>query len=93
MIRIKTTTLAVFAAVTVGIVASAQIYTTQPIPNVNPPGQFVDTGITQTKVGNLTPSSLVTLVPSAIPEAGTTGLAAGTALGFFALSRFIYRKK
>jgi hypothetical protein len=93
MNRKSTIPVAVFAAVAVGMVASAQIFPSGTLPKPTSPGQFGDLGITQSKVGNFAPSTLVTLIPSAVPEVKTTGLAVATALGFFALSRFIYRKK
>lgn len=84
------TNLAGVAAFTIGVVANAQIISTT---EITPQEKFGDISITQTKVGNVPPSNFVTFLPLSTPEIGTTGLAASSALGLFALSRFICRKK
>ena len=93
MNRTRATKFAVLAAVTVGVVANAQIYSSTTATDTNPQEKFGDISITQTKVGNVTPANFVTFVPLSTPEISTTGLAASSALGLFALCRFIYRKK
>ena len=92
----KTTYLAAFAAIAVSMAATAQIYSTDPnsggTANPDQPVKFGDISITQTKVGDVTPSFLVKYSPT-VPETNLTGVAAGVALSLFALSRFINRRK
>lgn len=93
MNRTIATNFAVFASITVGLVANAQVYSTGPLTETNPNGTFGDISVTQTKVGSITPLNFVSLIPLSTPEISTTGLVAGSVLGLFALSRFISRKK